>query len=192
MKSLSRDDITLLHQESAAGSRDAADKLVQHVYQDLRRMAQHYMRGERPDHTLQATALINEAYMRLANYQKVQWQDRNHFLAFAAQAMRRVLVEHARGRLYAKRAATMQDTPLENIPAGGSQPGPDLLALDDALAQLEAVDPRKCRIVELRFIAGLSIEETASVLSISSATVEREWRAAKAWLSRMMTDGKKP
>lgn len=148
------------------------------------------MRNERPDHTLQATALINEAYVRLADYQKIQWQDRHHFLAFAAQAMRRVLVEHARGRLYAKRGGAIQKVPIENIPAGDGQAGPDILALDDALQQLGALDPRKCRIVELRFIAGLSIEETARVLTISTATVEREWRAAKAWLYRIMTEGK--
>ena len=186
----SGNEIADLLRESDKGNREAVDKLVQIVYQDLRRLARHYMREERPDHTLQTTALVNEAYLRLARYQQMQWQDRAHFIAVAAQAMRRVLVEHARGRLYAKRGGGARKVSIETAPGLGYEPVTDILALDDALKVLETLDPRKCRIVELRFMAGLSIEETAKVLSISTATVEREWRSARAWLYRIMTEGK--
>lgn len=166
------------------------DRLVQIVYKDLCRLARHYMRGERPDHTLQTTALVNEAYLRLAHYEQMQWQDRSHFLAVAAQAMRRVLVDHARGRLYSKRGGAVPKVSIETAQFPGTKPVTDVLALDDALNVLETVDPRKCRIVELKFMAGLSIEEIAKLLEISTATVEREWRSAKAWLYRIMTEGK--
>ena len=184
-------EITDLLRETSKGNREAVDKLVLVVYQDLRKLARHYMREERPDHTLQTTALVNEAYLRLSTYQKMQWQDRAHFLAVAAQAMRRVLVEHARGRLYAKRGGGARKLSIESAPVPGSEPATDILALDDALKVLETFDPRKCRIVELRFMAGLSIDETARVLSISTATVEREWRLAKAWLYQTVTEGKR-
>jgi RNA polymerase sigma-70 factor, ECF subfamily len=189
MTSSPRNEITDLLRESGKGNRDAADKLIEVVYKDLRRLARHYMREERPDHTLQTTALVNEAYLRLARYRQIQWQDRAHFLAVAAQAMRRVLVEHARGRLYAKRGGGARKVPIETAPVPGCEEVADILALDDALNVLENLDPRKCRIVELKFMVGLSIEEIAGVLSISTATVEREWRSAKAWLYRIMTDG---
>ena len=174
--------------ESGKGNQ-SVDRLVQTVYQDLCRLARHYMRSERQGHTLQTTALVNEAYLRLAHYKQTEWQGRAHFLAVAAQAMRRVLVDHARGRRYAKRGGEVRKVSIETAQIPGIEPVTDFLALDDALKVLETLDPRKCRIVELRFIAGLSIEKTAEVLSISTATVEREWRSAKAWLYRMMTEG---
>jgi len=190
MTSASPDEITLLLHAWSNGDRASLDKLLGVVYQELRRLARRYMRQERPDHTLQTTALVNEAYLRLVNYRKMQWQNRAHFLAVAAQAMRRILVEHARGRLYDKRGGGARRVALEDAPIVGGRRVPDMIALDDALKELEAVDPRKGRIVELRFIGGLSIEETAEVLRISTATVEREWRSAKAWLYRAVTDGK--
>jgi RNA polymerase sigma-70 factor (ECF subfamily) len=190
MTPASRNEITDLLRQSGNGNREAVDKLMQVVYQDLCRLARHYMRGERPGHTLQTTALVNEAYLRLAGYQQMRWQDRAHFFAVAAQAMRRVLVDHARGRLYGKRGGGVRKVSIETAQVPGSEPVTDILALDDALNVLETLDPRKCRIVELKFMAGLSIEETAKVLSISTATVEREWRSARAWLYRIMTEGK--
>jgi RNA polymerase sigma factor (TIGR02999 family) len=190
MTPTSSNEIADLLRESGKGNREAVDRLVQVVYKDLCRLARHYMRGERPGHTLQTTALVNEAYLKLAHYEQMQWQDRSHFLAVAAQAMRRVLVDHARGRLYAKRGGAVPKVSIETAQFPGAEPVTDVLALDDALNSLETVDPRKCRIVELKFMAGLSIAETAKVLEISTATVEREWRSAKAWLYRIMTEGK--
>jgi RNA polymerase sigma factor (TIGR02999 family) len=189
MAPAARHEITDLLRESEKGSREAVDRLMEVVYKDLRRLARYHMRGERPGHTLQTTALVNEAYLRIARYQHMEWQDRAHFLAVAAQAMRRVLVEHARGRLYAKRGGGAQRVTIEIAQIPGSGPVTDMLALDNALNVLESLDPRKCRIVELKFMAGLNIEEIAGTLSISTATVEREWRSAKAWLYRIMTEG---
>jgi RNA polymerase sigma factor (TIGR02999 family) len=191
MTPTSKNEITdLLRESDDKAAREAVDKLVQVVYKDLRRLARHYMRAERPGHTLQTTALVNEAYLRLARYQQMRWQDRAHFLAVAAQAMRRVLVEHARGHLYAKRGGGARKVSIETARIPGIEPVTDVLALEDALKVLETLDPRKCRIVELKFMAGLSIEETARVLSISTATVEREWRSARAWVYRILTEGK--
>jgi RNA polymerase sigma factor (TIGR02999 family) len=190
MTSTSRDEITLLLHEWRNGDRAALDKLVPVVYRELRRLASHYMNNERPDHTLQATALVSEAYLRLVDYQKMQWQNRAHFMAVAAQAMRRILVDHARSHQYAKRGGGAQTLSLEDAPILCPEPPPDILALDEAMQELESMDPRKCRIVEFKFFGGLSTEETAEVLVISTATVEREWRAAKAWLYRTMTEGK--
>ena len=189
MSSTPRDDITLLLHEWAKGDRAALDKLIPVVYRELRQLARHYMNRERPGHTLQTTALISEAYLRLVHYERMQWQDRTHFLAVAAQAMRRILVEHARSHHYAKRGGGAQTISLDDAPAVGIERAPDILALDDAMLELESMDPRKCRIVEFRFFGGLSTEETAEVLGISTATVEREWRSAKAWLYQSMTKG---
>ena len=189
MTSTSRDQITLLLHEWGNGDRAAFDKLVPVVYRELRRLARHYMNNERPDHTLQTTALVSEAYLRLVHYQKMQWQNRAHFLAVAAQAMRRILVDQARAHQYAKRGGGAQTLSLEDAPILCAEPAPDILALDEALLELESMDARKCRIVEFKFLGGLSTEETAAVLAISTATVEREWRAAKAWLYRAMTEG---
>ena len=190
MTSTSRDQITLLLHEWGNGDRAALDKLVPVVYRELRRLARHYMNNERPDHTLQTTALVSEAYLRLVHYQKMQWQNRAHFLAVAAQAMRRILVDQARAHQYANRGGGAQTLSLEEAPILCAEPAPDILALDEALLELESMDARKCRIVEFKFLGGLSTEETAAVLAISTATVEREWRAAKAWLYRAMTEGK--
>jgi RNA polymerase sigma factor (TIGR02999 family) len=189
MTSTSRNEITLLLREWGRGDREAFDKLVPVVYRELRRLAQCYMNNERPDHTLQATALVSEAYLRLVHYQKMQWQNRAHFMAVAAQAMRRILVDHARAHHYAKRGGGAQALSLEDAPILCAEPTPDILALDEAMLELESMDPRKCRIVEFKFFGGLSTEETAEVLAISTATVEREWRAAKAWLYRAVTEG---
>jgi RNA polymerase sigma factor (TIGR02999 family) len=189
MTSTARDQITLLLHEWGKGDRAAFDQLVPVVYRELRRLARHYMNNERPDHTLQTTALVSEAYLRLVHYQKMQWQNRAHFLAVAAQAMRRILVDQARAHQYAKRGGGAQTLSLEDAPILCAEPAPDILALDEALLELESMDARKCRIIEFKFLGGLSTEETAAVLAISTATVEREWRAAKAWLYRAMTGG---
>ena len=189
MTSAPRDEITLLLHEWSSGDRAALDKLVPVVYRELRRLARHYMNNERPDHTLQTTALVSEAYLRLVHYEKMHWQNRAHFLAVAAQAMRRILVEHARAHHYAKRGGGAERIPLDDAPILSPEPVPEILALDEAMQQLESMDERKCRIVEFKFFGGLSTEETAEVLQISTATVEREWRSAKAWLYQSMTKG---
>jgi RNA polymerase sigma factor (TIGR02999 family) len=190
MTSTSRDEITLLLHEWSSGDRAALDKLVPVVYRELRKLARHYMNKERPDHTLQTTALVSEAYLRLVHYQKMQWQNRAHFLAVAAQAMRRIMVEHARAHQYAKRGGGAQTISLDDAPMLSAKPASnDILALDEAMQELESMDARKCRIVEFKFFGGLNTEETAEVLAISTATVEREWRAAKAWLYQSMSKG---
>jgi RNA polymerase sigma factor (TIGR02999 family) len=154
------------------------------VYEELRRLASHYLRRERPDHGLQTTALVNEAYLRLVDYKRVRPRDRAHFLAVAAQAMRRILVERARGRATAKRGGEAQRVPLEEAAEVADARARDVLALDAALDTLATFDPRKARIVELRYFGGLTIEETADVVSVSTPTVEREWRTARLWLFR--------
>ena len=159
----------------------AREQLVPIVYEELRRLARHYMRGERDGHTLQTTALVNEAYLRLAGIDGLQWRDRAHFFAMAATLMRRVLVDYARQRARDKRGAGLSVTSLdENVKA--PEPPVDVMALDQALERLGRVDPRQSHIVELRFFAGLSVEETAEVLGISPATVKRDWATAKLWL----------
>ena len=166
----------------------ARDRLVPIVYEELRRLARHYMRGEREGHTLQTTALVNEAYLRLAGIDGLRWRDRAHFFALAATLMRRVLVDHARQRGREKRGAGVAVTSLdENAIAPRSDV--DVLALDDALARLAAVDPQQSRVVELRFFAGLSVEETAEALGISPATVKRDWATAKLWLYNELMAG---
>jgi len=159
----------------------AREQLVPFVYEELRRLARHYMRGERDGHTLQTTALVNEAYLRLAGIDGLQWRDRAHFFAMAATLMRRVLVDYARQRARDKRGAGLSVTSLdESVKA--PEPPVDVMALDQALERLGRVDPRQSHIVELRFFAGLSVEETAEVLGISPATVKRDWATAKLWL----------
>jgi RNA polymerase sigma factor (TIGR02999 family) len=166
------------------GDKTALDRLTPLVHEELRRLAKHYMRGERPGHTLQATALVNEAYMRLIDYREMQWQNRAHFFAVAAQLMRRVLVDHARSRNYAKRGGIQQRLSLSEADQVADKPDVDLAALDDALKTLAEMNEQQSRIVELRFFGGLTIEETAEVLGISHATVERDWAVARAWLRR--------
>jgi RNA polymerase sigma factor (TIGR02999 family) len=163
------------------------DKLIPLLYGELHRLAHHYMRGERPGHTLQTTALINEAYLRLIDYRKVQWQDRAHFFAAAAQVMRRILVDSARSRHEAKRGGGVQKLSLDEAAAVSQEKSAEVIAVDDALKDLSELDPRKSQIVELRYFGGLNIEETAKVLRISPTTVQREWRSAKAFLHRAVT-----
>jgi RNA polymerase sigma factor (TIGR02999 family) len=159
----------------------AREQLVPIVYEELRRLAHHHMRGERAGHTLQTTALVNEVYLRLAGIDGLRWRDRAHFFAMAATLMRRVLVDYARQRGREKRGAGISVISLDEN-AVAAQPAVDIVALDEALARLAAVDPQQSRVVELRFFAGLSVDETAEALAISPATVKRDWATAKLWL----------
>jgi RNA polymerase sigma-70 factor, ECF subfamily len=168
------------------GDRGALDQLTPIVYDELRRLASHYMRGERPGHSLQATALVNEAYVRLVDYKGMQWQNRAHFFAVSAQLMRRILVDHAR-RHNMKRGGGVQHVSLDETAIVGGDRAADLVALDDALDALARLDSRKVQVVELRFFGGLSVEETAEVLKVSSVTVMRDWSTAKAWLYRELS-----
>ena len=168
------------------GQDAALEKLLPLVYQELRRMARRYMYGERAGHTLQTTALVNEAYLRLVDSRKVRWQNRAHFFAISAQLMRRILVDFARSHRYQKRGGGMENLTLNEELIMAPQQGRQLLVLDDALSALAKRDARKERVVELRFFGGLSVEETAEVLKVSPDTVLRDWRLAKAWLAREM------
>jgi RNA polymerase sigma factor (TIGR02999 family) len=170
------------------GDRDALDRLTPVVYDELRRLARRYMRGERPGHSLQTTALVNEAYMRLVDYKSMQWQNRAHFFAVSAQLMRRILVEQAR-RHNLKRGGGVQHVSLEETAIVDDDRPADLVALDDAMNALARIDPRKVQVVEMRFFGGLSVEETAEVLKVSPVTVMRDWSTAKAWLYRELTGG---
>jgi RNA polymerase sigma factor (TIGR02999 family) len=170
------------------GDRDALDRLTPVVYDELRRLARRYMRGERPGHSLQTTALVNEAYMRLVDYKSMQWQNRAHFFAVSAQLMRRILVDHAR-RHNLKRGGGVQHVSLEETAIVDDDRPADLVALDDAMNALARIDPRKVQVVEMRFFGGLSVEETAEVLKVSPVTVMRDWSTAKAWLYRELTGG---
>jgi RNA polymerase sigma factor (TIGR02999 family) len=175
-------DVTQLLVDWGKGDKQALDGLMPLVYDELHRIASRYLRRERPGHTLQTTALINEAYMRLVDQNRVSWQSRAHFFGVAAQMMRRILVDHARSHLYAKRGGGAQKLTLDEAIATPQERDLDLVALDDALTTLAEVDPQQGRIIELRFFGGLTIDETAEVLSISPATVKRDWNMAKAWL----------
>lgn len=165
-----------------AGDPQALERLLPVVYDELRRLAGRYMQRERSDHTLGATALVHEAYLRLAGRTHPSWHDRTHFFAVAAQLMRRILVDHARGHGAAKRGCGMPHVPLDGCTISVDTRGADLIALDDALVSLATVDPRKAQIVELRFFGGLTIDETAEILAVSTATVVNETRLARAWL----------
>jgi RNA polymerase sigma factor (TIGR02999 family) len=173
------------------GDRDARDELMPLVYEELRRLAHRYMGRERPDHTLQTSAQVNEAYLRLIDQREVKWQNRAHFLGIAAQMMRRILVDYARKRSFAKRAGELRSVPLEEAVIVSPQRAAEVVALDDALSNLAELDPRKSQIIELRFFGGLSIEETAEVLGVSPGTVMRDWTLARAWLRREVF-GSKP
>jgi len=168
------------------GGPGAVDRLVPLVYAELRELASAYLRRERPDHTLQTTALVHEAYLRLTDQHSTTWQNRSHFLGVAAQAMRRILVDHAKGRQRLKRDAGRPIT-LEEGLAVSTSPPDEVLAVDEALVRLAVFDPRQARIVELRYFAGLTIEETADTLELSPATVKREWTSARAWLLRELS-----
>ena len=182
MNTPSPDDLTELLAECSNGNKEAFDKLMPVVYDELRRLAHRYMRRERPGQTMQTTALVNEAYLRLIDYKRMQWQGRAHFFAVAAQAMRRILVEQARKHHAAKRGGDAQKVTLDDTAIVSRERVEEVIAVDNALTELEALDVRKARIVELRFFSGLNVEETAEVMGISAPTVKREWRAAKAWL----------
>jgi RNA polymerase sigma-70 factor, ECF subfamily len=172
------------------GDRAAFDRLLPLVNQELRRLAGQYLRRERQDHTLQPTALVNEAYMRLVDLKRIQWQDRAHFFAMAARTMRRILVDHARARDNEKRGGGAPKVTLELALEIARAPDNHLVELDDALRRLDAVHPRKVQVIELRFFSGLSLEETAAALQISVDTVKRDWRFAKLWLLRDLADGR--
>lgn len=175
-------EVTQLLAQLRAGDRDAESKLMPLVYVELRRLAAYYMRGERADHTLQPTALVHEAYIRLIKMNKVDWQSRSHFFATAATAMRRILVDHARAHQANKREGLRDAISLDKALVVSPARSAELIALDDALHRLAKFDARQSKIVELRYFGGLSDEEIAAVLDISTRTVKRDWRAAKAWL----------
>lgn len=179
------DDVTRLLHEVQQGAAGASDQLAQMVYSELHDLAVHYMRGERSDHTLQPTALVHDAYLRLIDQRNVSWQNRAHFYGIAAQAMRRILVDHARRKNSAKRDGGERVTLDESV-ADATDSSIDLLALDDALQKLAALDVRQALVVELRFFGGLSIEDSAEALSVSVATVNRDWTMARAFLRREM------
>jgi len=179
-------DVTGLLRAWGNGDRGAIERLTPIVYQELRRLARRYLRGERAGHSLQATALVNEAYVRLVDYKRMQWQNRAHFFAVSAQLMRRILVEHARRRNL-KRGGAVQHVSLEDAAEVGQGRPTDLVALDDAMNALGRFDARKVQVVEMRFFGGLSVEETAEVLKVSPVTVMRDWNTAKAWLHRELT-----
>ena len=184
MNAFTTEQVTQLLIDWSNGDKAAVDKLIPLVYDELRRLARYYMRRERAGATLQTTALVNEAYLRLVDQKKVQWQNRAHFFAIAAQLMRRILIDRARKRYNSKRGGDVRKVSLDQAAIVSTGRSSDLVALDEALTDLEAIDQRKSKVVELRFFGGLNIEETAEVMSISPATVQREWSMAKAWLYR--------
>ena len=180
-----RHQITQLLVRWREGDRRALDDLLPLVYDELHRLAAHYMRGERPSHTLQTSALVNEVYLRLVDNQDISWQNRAHFFAIAAQVMRRILVDHARRRDNQKRGGGLaQKAQLNEATLVSDERAAEIVALDEALKSLAAIDPRKSQLVELRFFGGMSIQETAQVLQVSPGTVMRDWTLAKAWLLR--------
>jgi RNA polymerase sigma factor (TIGR02999 family) len=178
--------VSLLLRAWSDGDRGALDRLTPIVNDELRRLARRYMKRERPGHSLQATALVNEAYLRLVDYKGMQWQNRAHFFAVSAQLMRRILVEHAR-RHNLKRGGGVPHVSLDEATVVGGDRPEDWVALDDAMTALARLDPRKVQVVEMRFFGGLSVEETAEVLKVSPITVMRDWSTAKAWLYRELT-----
>jgi RNA polymerase sigma-70 factor, ECF subfamily len=186
MSMRSQHEVTRLLLDWRGGDRAALDQLVPIVQGELRRLARHYMRGERDDHTLQTSALINEAYLRLVDHKNIDWQNRAHFFGVAAQAMRRVLIDHARSRGYQKRGGRKRVVNLDDAAMVAEERASELVALDEALGELERFAPRKAQIVELRYFGGLTGEEIAEVLDLSEATVQRDWQAAKLWLLRVM------
>jgi RNA polymerase sigma factor (TIGR02999 family) len=177
----------MLH-EWGGGNRDALDKLLPLIYDELHRQAAHYLRRERQDHTLQTTALINEAYLKLIDQREVNWESRTHFFAIAAQSMRRILIDYAKAKHRAKRGGgDIQITVDETVLGATDEKSIDLIALDEALNRLAAKDEQQARVVELRYFSGLNLEETAKVLKISRTTAARDWAMAKAWLHRELT-----
>ena len=190
MESTSSHEVTRLLKAWSAGDEQALEKLTPLVYQQLHQIARRYMGGERSGHMLQTTALVNEAYLRLVDCGQVSWQDRAHFFAISANLMRRILIDFARSRGYLKRGGAVPHIPLEEAPSVSDEADVNLVALDDALNALAGVDERKSKVVELKFFGGLSVEETAEVLRVSSDTVIRDWRLAKIWLLRELSRGR--
>jgi len=189
MTKSSRQEITRLLLAWSEGEQEALERLIPLVHKELQRLAHCYMSRQRPDHTLQTTALVNEAFLRLVDCSRVRWQNRVHFFAISARLMRRILVDWSRSQEYLKRGGQIQKVSLDEALVVSKQQGADLAALDDALNALASVDVRKSQVVEMRFFGGLSVEETAEVLKVSPDTVLRDWRLAKVWLAREM---KKP
>lgn len=184
-------EITQLLLTWSKGDKSALDQLIPLVYPELRRMARAYMNRENSGHTLQTSALINEAYLRLVNQQQIEWQDRAHFFAVSAQIMRHILVDHARRYRRNKRGRGAEHLALDEAAVVCDERAAELMALDDALTRLAVIDPRKSQIVELKFFGGLTVDETAEVMKLAPITIMREWRAAKAWLGREVS-GKEP
>lgn len=181
-------DITQILREWNAGDSSAADRLLPLVYNELRALGAHYLRGERADHTLQATALVHEAYLKMVNQEWAAWQNRIQFASIAARAMRQVLIEHARANKAAKRAGKLEKVYLDETRELGVPRNPDLIELDQALKDFTALYPRKGEVVELKFFGGLEIDEIAEALKVSSKTVKRDWTFARAWLCRQLTE----
>jgi RNA polymerase sigma factor (TIGR02999 family) len=181
-------DVTQLLKAWTTGDEQALEKLTPLVYEQLHRIAQRCMAGERTGHTLQATALVNEVYLQLVDCRQINWQDRAHFFAVSAQLMRRILVDFARSRGYQKRGGGAPQMSLDEVVSVSNEPDTNLVALDDALKGLAALDGRKSKVIELRFFGGLSIDETAEVLRVSPDTVVRDWKLAKVWLLRELSE----
>lgn len=186
---MSPQEVTQLLADWAQGDKSAFDKLFPLVHDELRRIARRQMSHERPGHTLQATALVNEAYLKLAGHEGFEWQNRAHFYAVCAQVMRHILIDHARAHARDKRGGGTIHVSLEEVAVIAAEQADEYLALDEALRFLESVDPKKGRIVELRYFGGLSVDETAEVLDLSPRTVRREWQRSRAWLYKMITEG---
>jgi len=185
-------DTTRLLGETVQGNRSAADKLMKQLYDEFRTLARRYLNRESPAHTLQATALVNEVYMKLVDQTRVDWKGRTHFFAIGAEAMRRVLVDHARRRGRAKRGGRLQPVSLDAALAISARSEADVLAVHEAIEELARLDPRHARIVELRFFGGLSVKEVAEVLGVSTRTVEADWTVIRAWLRRRLSDEDQP
>lgn len=189
MMSVSTSQMTRLLVDWQQGDQSALRKLTPLIYDELRRIAHRYVRHERNGHTLQTTALVNEAYLRLAAQERPEWQNRSHFFAVTAQVMRHILIDHARRRRYLKHGGEFQQVSMEAAALMSENRAAELIALDEALDELKVFDPRKSQVVELRYFGGLSLEETAAALDVSVMTVRRDWRAAQAWLFRRMKNG---
>ncbi len=187
-------DVTLLLKRFSQGDEDALAELIPQIYDELRKLASRYLQGERVDHTLQTTALVHEAYFRLVDQKQIEWNSRNHFFGIAAQMMRRILVDHARKHHAFKRGSSWTRVSLDQAEGLFHEQPQQLIALDDLLTRLASLDPEASRIVDLRFFAGLSLEETAEVMGLSTAKVRREWSVAKAWFTREMgkLNGREP
>lgn len=189
MMTLSTSGLTELLTDWQQGDQTALNRLTPLVYDELRRIAHRYVQRERNGHTLETTALVNEAYLRLAGQKKIEWQNRAHFFAGTAQVMRHILIDHARRRNYAKHGGEVQQVSLAEADVMSNERAAELIVMDEALSELAQLDLRKSRVVELRYFGGLSLEETAEVLEVSVMTVRRDWRTAKAWLYRRIKDG---